>query len=60
MNKDVKERCGVNVDVIEKVKRNTLIWFGHVKRMESESLTKRVYVSGVDGDRGRGKAEMEG
>ena len=33
-------------------------WFGHVERMESESLTKRVYVSEVDGDRGRGRPRL--
>ena len=44
--------------VVVKVKRNTLRWFGHVERMESESLTKRVYMSGVDGGRGRGRPRL--
>ena len=57
-NEEVKERCGVNVDVLEKVKRNTLRWFGHVERMESENLTKRVYMSGVVGGRGRGRPRL--
>ena len=57
-NEEVKERCGVSVDVTEKIRRNTLRWFGHVERMESESLTKRVYVSEVDGVRGRGRPRL--
>ena len=55
---EAKEHCVVNVDVTEKIRRNTLRWFGHVERMESESLTKRVYVSEVDGDRGRGRPRL--
>ena len=49
---EAKEHCVVNVDVTEKIRRNTLRWFGHVERMESESMTKKVYVSEVSGDRG--------
>ena len=54
-NEEVRGRCGVVVDVLESVKRNTLRWFGHVERMESERLTKRVYESEVEGQRGRGR-----
>ena len=32
-----------------------LKWFGHVERMGSERLTKRLYVSEVRGERGRGR-----
>ena len=32
-----------------------LKWFGRVERMESERMTKRVYVSEVEGNRGRGR-----
>ena len=42
-----KVRCDIIVDLIEMVKRNTVRWFGHVKRMEGENLTKMVYVSEV-------------
>ncbi len=50
-----KDLNGVNCEVVEWVKRNTLIWFGHIERMESEELVKKVFVSGgVDPDsRGR-------
>ena len=46
------------MDVIEKVKRSSLRWFGHVERMESDRLTKRVYESGVEGERVRGRPRM--
>ncbi len=54
-NDEVKQRCGLETDVIEKMRSNTLRWFGHVERMESERLTKRVYASEVEGVRGRGR-----
>ena len=57
-NEEVKELCGVDTDVIEKVERNTLRWFGHVERMESDRLTKRVYESGVEGGRVRGRPRV--
>ena len=31
MNVEVCEQCGVGLDVLESVKRNTLRWFGHVE-----------------------------
>ncbi len=39
-NEEVRERCSVDVDVLESVKRNTLRWFGHMERMGSERLIK--------------------
>ncbi|MCP4337615.1 MAG: reverse transcriptase family protein, partial [Desulfobulbaceae bacterium] len=54
-NEEVRERCNVDVDVLESVKRNTLRWFGHVERMGSERLVKKVYESEVEGRRGRGR-----
>ena len=57
-NEEVRRRCGVEVDVLESVKRNNLRWFGHMERMESERMTKRVYESEVEGQRGRGRPNM--
>ncbi len=49
-NESVYERCrvgsqanGVNCGVL--VKRNTLRWSGHIERMGSEELLKKVYIS---------------
>ncbi len=45
----VYEKCGmgsqangVNCGVVEWLKRNTLRWFGHIERMGSEELVKKV------------------
>ncbi len=37
--------CGV----VEKVKRQTVKWFGHVEQIEEGKMTKRVYVSEREG-----------
>ena len=61
-NEEVYERfgmgeraVGVGCGVVESVKRSTLRWFGHVERMESDRLTKRVYQSSVPGINARGR-----
>ena len=46
---------GVNCGVVEWVKRNALRWYGHVRRMPEERMTKRVYQSEVSGMAGRGR-----
>ncbi len=58
----VSERCvmgacvsGVKCGVVEWVKRNTLRWFGHVERMNSEEFVKKVYVSEAEGLSRRGR-----
>ncbi len=46
---------GVNCGVVEWVKRNTLKWFGHIKRMRSEEFVKKVYMSENVGPNSRGR-----
>ncbi len=41
--------------MLEWRKRNTLRWFGHIKRMESEEFVKKVYVSESVGPNSRGR-----
>ncbi len=48
----------MEVDVLEYVKRSTQRWFGHVERMGSKRLTKKVYESEVEGQRRRGRPRM--
>ncbi len=55
------ERClmsgcgsGVWCGVMERVKRSTLGWFGHIKRMGNEEFVK-VYLSSVEGTNRRGR-----
>jgi len=49
---------GIRCGVVEWVKRNTLRWFGHVERMQQDELTKRVYVSEIEGAGVRGRPPM--
>ena len=53
-NEVVRERVGVDEKLSERVDRKVLKWYGHVERMSGERLTKRVYRSEVEGERGRG------
>ncbi len=43
------KKCGV----VEEVKRQTK-WFGHMERMEEGKVTRRVYVSEIEGGNVRG------
>ncbi len=61
-NESVYESCGmgsrakgVNCGVVECMKRNTLIWFGHSERMGSEEFVKKVYMSESMGHNSRGR-----
>ncbi len=45
----------VGCGVVEWVKRSTLIWFGHIERMENEEFVKKVYGSGVEGPKSWGR-----
>jgi hypothetical protein len=35
--------------------KNVLMWYGHVERMEEERVDKIMYISKVEGSRGRSK-----
>ncbi len=37
------------------MKRSTLRWFGHIKRMGNEEFVKKVYLSSVEGTNRRGR-----
>ena len=46
---------GVTEEMFECVDRKAFKWFGHVKKMGDEQLTKQMYKSEVGGVRGRGR-----
>ncbi len=52
---DVGKKCGV----VEEVKRQTLKWFGHMERMEEGKMTRRVYMSEIEGGNVRGRPPVE-
>ncbi len=49
------KKCGV----VEEVKRQTLKWFGHMERMEEGKMTRRVYVSEIEGGNVRGRPPVK-
>ena len=53
-NEVVRGRVGVPEKLSGRVDRKVLKWFGHVERMGSKRMTKRVYVG-----RRRAKGERE-
>ena len=54
-NAIIREMCGRELNVLERIEKNALKWFGHVERMKGERLVKRVYQANVEGNRGRGR-----
>ncbi len=45
---------GKKFRVVEEVKQQTLKWFDYMKRMEEDKMTRRVYVSEIEGVNVRG------
>ena len=43
-NSRIRQLCGVTKGVDEKIDEGVLRWFGHVERMETDRIAKRVYV----------------
>ena len=56
-NAIIKERCGCELSVLQRIERNVLKWFGHVGRMGEERLVKRVYQANVEGNSRRGRSQ---
>jgi hypothetical protein len=38
----IREECGVKEDVVTKIEKNMLRWFGHVEMMDERRLTKEI------------------
>ena len=56
-NAIIRERCGCELYVLERIKRSVLKCFGHVERMGEERFVKRVYRANVEGNWGRGRLQ---
>jgi hypothetical protein len=50
-----REECGVKEDVVTKIEKNMLRWFGHVERMDERRLTKEICKADLGGIAGRGR-----
>jgi hypothetical protein len=51
----IREECGVKEEVVTKIKKNMLRWFGHVERMDERRLRKEIYEVDVGSNAGRGR-----
>ncbi len=51
----VGKKCGV----VEEVQQQTLKWFGHMERMEEGKMTRRVYMSEIEGGNVRGRLPVK-
>ena len=58
-NSLTRDRCRCELSLMERVGRNVLKWFGHVKRMEEKKKVKRAYWAVMEGNRSEG-GEMKG
>ena len=54
-NSIIREQCGVKEDVVTKIEKGMLRWFGHAERMDERRLTKEIYEARVNGGVGRGR-----
>ncbi|GBP90131.1 hypothetical protein EVAR_68630_1 [Eumeta japonica] len=55
-NSDVRQRCGLKEDVVTRVERGMLRWFGHLERMNESNPAKQIYTAnGCDGKVGEGR-----
>ena len=56
-SRDIRERCGNQVFLLEGGDQSASRRLGHIERMEEGRLTKRIYRADVDGTRKRGRSK---
>jgi hypothetical protein len=49
-NEVIRHECSVKEDVVIKIERNMLRWFGHVEKMDERRLTEGIYVTVLSGN----------
>jgi hypothetical protein len=54
-NEEIKTRLEVEHDIVEKIRRRRLSYFGHVSRMKPERIPARVLHGWIHGSRPRGR-----
>ena len=52
---DIRRRLGENDNIVNKIKRRRLNWFGHVTRRDGDSFVKRAYKEEFEGKRRPGR-----
>jgi hypothetical protein len=56
----IREECRLKKDVVTKIEKNTLKWFGHVESMDEKRLTKEIFEVVVGVNAGREKILNKG
>ena len=51
----IRELCGIQKGVNERISESILRWFGHLERMDESRLVKRVYRGECVGNKRRGR-----
>jgi hypothetical protein len=57
-NEYIRELCGVEKGVIDRINMSILRWFWHLERMDENRLVKRIYRGEVVGNRTVGRQKM--
>ena len=55
INTVLRERCDLKADVVTRIEKGMLRWFGHLEIMNESRLTKEIYRSKMDGVVKRGR-----
>ena len=54
-NSVIRERAGVKEDVVTRIEKGMLSWFGHMERMSERRLTRKIYMADMNGLVARGR-----
>ena len=57
-NEEVSRRAGIERELASRADQRVLRWFGHVERMDTYRLARRVLMAEVSGGRVRGKPRL--
>ena len=58
-NEEIKTRLNIECDVIEKIRRRRLSYFGHILRMKAERIPVQALHGRIHGNRPRGRPRMK-
>lgn len=54
-NEVIRKRCGLKDDIVTRIEKGMLRWFGHLERMNERRITKEIYCANVEGTNARGR-----
>ncbi|CAK1601092.1 unnamed protein product [Parnassius mnemosyne] len=57
-NEEIRNMAGLKDDLITKIDKGVLRWFGHVERMSEDRMVKKIYSAKVNIKRCRGRPRL--